>query len=372
MRALKPALRPMLLTCLHVAARLSPLPGGHAILCYHRLTRDWLDCRLAPHIYVHVDRFREHLRALRRHAEIIGLAELDARLSGRNEPLSKWNGFQRLAVCVTFDDGYADNLSLALPILREEGAPAAIFVTTGFLDNPADVPWWDVNFKAAREAPPGRVHLRENGHAWSLDTSTPCGRHRLLKAMNAITLRRCLESGGHAGPVAEEIFPGLARPERNDFCTWDSLREALGDGLLTIGSHSVSHPVLAACTDWGTRELAASRARLEAELGKVVDSFAYPYGGPAHIPAGAAESFASQGFRLAMTIIPGLNRGSTDRFGLRRLSVEGCDTAGDVLVKIKAAMLRDQMRDRLPGFVEMFETGWERTDREGKACAHGR
>lgn len=367
MSAPRKALKATLLAGLRMAARPSPLPRGHAVLCYHRLTRDWLDCRLAPHIYVHAGRFREHLRILRQHAELIGLDELDGRLAERDEP-------RGLSVCVTFDDGYADNLNLALPILREEGVPAALFVSTGFVDDPADVPWWDVNFRAAREVAQGVVRLRDNGRSPRFDTRTPGGCRKLLKAMNDATLRRCLENGGRARPVAEELFPDMARPERNDFCSWDGLRAALGDGLLTIGSHTVSHPVLSVCADWGTTELAASRARLEAELGVRVAYFAYPYGGPAHIPAGTAAHFASQGIRLAMTITPGLNHGSTDRYGLRRLSVEGGDTADDLLVKIKAAMLRDRVRDLLPGAVEMFEAGRERTcaNTEDEACARKR
>ena len=374
MSAPREALKATLLAGLRMAARLSPLPGGHAVLCYHRLTRDWLNCGLAPHIYVHADRFREHLRILRRNAELIGLAELDKRLAARRESPPGRDEPEGLAVCVTFDDGYADNLSLALPILKEEGVPAALFVSTGFVDDPADVPWWDVNFRAAREIAQGVVHLRDNGRSLRFDTRTMGGRRGLLKAMNDATLRRCRENGGRARPVAEEVFPDMARAERNDFCAWDDLRAALGDGLLTIGSHTVSHPVLSACADWETTELAASRERLEAELGERVAFFAYPYGGPAHIPADPAESFASQGIRLAMTITAGLNHASTDRYGLRRISVEGGDDAGGLLARIKAAMLRDRVRDLLPEAVEMFEEGRERTcgNGEEEACARRR
>lgn len=361
----KSAIRATALAGLAMAARLSLLPKGYAVLCYHRLTRDWLDCSLAPHIFVHVDRFREHLRTLRGRAEMLSLAELDARITEGRDP-------RVLAVCVTFDDGYADNLDLALPILRQEGVPATLFVSTGFVDNPLAVPWWDVNFAVARSLPDGMACVRDNGRSWRFDVRSPSGRRRLLRAMNAVTLRHCLDNGGRARAVAEEMFPGLARPRENSFCRWDDLRLRGRDELLTIGSHTVSHPTLSTCADWGASELAASKARIEAELGTPVRYFAFPFGGPAHIPADASDQFARQGFRLAVTVTPGLNNGAADRFALRRLLVHGSDSTGDVLNRIKAAMLRDRVRCLLPGFVERFEAGWRMktcANREEEACA---
>lgn len=353
MNLLAPTLKVTMLAGLNMAMRLCGMPRGYAILYYHRVTTDWTDCRLLPSLYTHTQRMREQLLGLRRHAEIISLAEMHERLDQGREPPG-------LCVAVTFDDGYADNLRLGLPVLSEIGVPATLFVSTGFLDDPANVPWWDMNFQAVRNVAASLVSFRENGFSWCFDTRTPHGRHRLLWAMNAVTLRRCLENGGRARPVAEELFPDMARPARNEFCSWDDLRRAGGDGLLTIGSHTVSHPVLSACSDWGNAELAASKARIESELQRPVNLFAYPFGGPAHIPGDVEEPLARQGFRLAVTTIPGLNHCVSDRYRLQRVSVHGKDDVGNLLSKIKSAALRDHARRLLPEAMEMFEAGRRR------------
>ncbi|EGJ49092.1 polysaccharide deacetylase family protein [Desulfocurvibacter africanus] len=353
MSPLAPTLKTTMLAGINMAMRLCGTPQGYAILYYHRLTTDWMDCRLLPSLYTHVGRMREQLLGLRRHAEVISLAELHERMSQGHEP-------RGLCVSVTFDDGYADNLRLGLPVLRDTGVPATLFVSTGFVDDPAIVPWWDMNFQAARAAVASMVRFRDNGFSWCFDTRSLRGRHRLLWAMNAVTLRRCMENGGRASSVAEELFPEMARPERNGFSTWDELRRASDDGLLTIGSHTVNHPVLSACADWGSVELAASKARLESELQSPVTLFAYPFGGPAHIPGDVEEQLARQGFRLAVTTTPGLNHCASDRYRLQRVSVHGNDDVGSLLAKIKSAALRDHARRLLPEAMEMFEAGRRR------------
>ena len=116
------------------------------ILVYHRVTPldfdpEWL--AVTP------DRFAEQMDVLRRHYHVLSLSELHACLQKGNVP--------RKAVAVTFDDGYADNLLSARPVLERYDVPATFFVTTGKLDQTSEF-WWDELGSLLLETPklPGR------------------------------------------------------------------------------------------------------------------------------------------------------------------------------------------------------------------------
>jgi peptidoglycan/xylan/chitin deacetylase (PgdA/CDA1 family) len=101
---------------------------GGVILGYHRIS----DVAWDPFsLSVSPEHFTEHLEILRTHGRPLPLADLVRSLDGR--PL-------RGGIALTFDDGYADNLSLAKPLLAKHGVPATIFVATahGGLEF-----WWD-------------------------------------------------------------------------------------------------------------------------------------------------------------------------------------------------------------------------------------
>src|SRR5690242_19657355 len=103
-----------------VSRTLNRFRSSALILLYHRvadLATDPFEQAISPR------RFEEHLEVLVRRAQPVGLTELLKRLSTGKIA-------QRSAV-VTFDDGYADNLHAAAPILQKHGVPATFFLSTG-------------------------------------------------------------------------------------------------------------------------------------------------------------------------------------------------------------------------------------------------
>ena len=82
-----------------------------------------------------VQGFERQLRHLARFATVLPLEPaLDALYAGETLP--------RRAVCLTFDDGYRDNLDLAVPLLRRYGLPATFFLVPAFLDQGRGA-WWE-------------------------------------------------------------------------------------------------------------------------------------------------------------------------------------------------------------------------------------
>lgn len=88
-----------------------------AVLVFHRVADDRANSWTTS-----TADFVAGMRWLKSRFELISLAEVHERLRSRHSP--------RPAVCITFDDGYADNCRVALPLLVEERIPCTYFVTT--------------------------------------------------------------------------------------------------------------------------------------------------------------------------------------------------------------------------------------------------
>ena len=101
------------------------------ILMYHRVAEAHADPFSLAVSRCH---FAEHLEILQAHAHPMRMPGLLAALAAGTMPPRP--------VVLTFDDGYADNLHQALPLLERFGVPATVFVSTGFLDSPREM-WWD-------------------------------------------------------------------------------------------------------------------------------------------------------------------------------------------------------------------------------------
>src|SRR6516225_3215860 len=114
---------------------------GTLILCYHRVAEGVED---PFHMCVGPDNFATHLEEMSR-------ARAPSTLADVSVPT------RRPKVVVTFDDGYRDNLTNALPIAESKGVPITVFVTSGILGNHKGL-WWDRLGTLLRSRPP---HVRE-------------------------------------------------------------------------------------------------------------------------------------------------------------------------------------------------------------------
>ncbi|MFO0891132.1 MAG: polysaccharide deacetylase family protein [Isosphaeraceae bacterium] len=182
------------------------------------------------------------------------------------------------AALITFDDGYADNYHAAFPILRRHGVKATFFVSTGFLDDPR-VSWWDEIAWMIRTSDRAGIDVRP----WipepvAFDGPDRAGAIRTLLRAYFRTPSKCSE--GFLDVVGEST--GTGRCPRSmaseTWMTWDMVREMRSAGM-TIGGHTVTHPVLARMPREGQwREISRCGERLAAELGQPMLDFSYPVG----------------------------------------------------------------------------------------------
>jgi len=273
-----------------MAQRLAP---GSLILLYHRIAEGdadpWSLC-------VRPSRFAEHLDVL--HGRMARLTDISRGDTRR---------MQAGRLAITFDDGYADTLHAALPILERHDAPATVFVATGGVDSGRPF-WWD---ELVTLLGPEDASRQRELHA-HLGGLTPTKRDEQLVALRD---RREIT----ASPTTK------ARPLSRD----EIVRLAAG-GLVEIGAHTVSHPRLVSLVRQDQeREVRDSRDYLAALLGRPITSFAYPHG---EHDATTCRIVSQAGFARACTSRGGTVRRRTDPLRLPRLEVPDCD--GDTFSRI--------------------------------------
>jgi peptidoglycan/xylan/chitin deacetylase (PgdA/CDA1 family) len=221
------------------------------------------------------------------------------------------------ALAVTFDDGYADNLSVALPILQRHDVPATVFVATGYLDGGAM--WNDLVIEALRMTSRDALDLATIGLGrFTLDSTV--ARRRAIDAVLAhLKYLPQAERESHARRTLDLAVVDAPRGLMLTRQALAALDDAAGIG---IGAHTVTHPILARLdADAARREIAASKHDLEAMLGKPVRLFAYPNGKPArdYTPE-HVRMVAAAGFTAAVSTAPGVARRDADVYQLPRFT----------------------------------------------------
>ncbi|MFQ5757771.1 MAG: polysaccharide deacetylase family protein [Acidiferrobacterales bacterium] len=256
---------------------------------------------------VQVNTFNAHMRVLSRYFNVLSLSEAVAKLQQGSLPAR--------AVCVTFDDGYADNYHLALPILRHWDLPATFFIATDFLDGGRM--WNDTVIEAIRNVPEPTVDLTGIGLG-RYDIASSGLRHDAALAL--------LEKLRYLEPERRQLkIDAIAQISGNALPTDLMMRpeqvRRLSDSGMDIGAHTVTHPILASLDDRAAHlEIAASRQRLETITRREVTLFAYPSGKPDRDYAPRHVTMVSElGFIAAVSTTPGAATRSTDVYQLPRL-----------------------------------------------------
>jgi peptidoglycan/xylan/chitin deacetylase (PgdA/CDA1 family) len=229
--------------------------------------------------------FEEQLDVLQRLATPVPLERLARDLEA--------GAVSRGTVAVTLDDGYADCLHAARPLLARADVPATVFVASGYLGREF---WWDALARIALGADPlpGPLSLDLAGEpfAWppagaAVPTSGPQGAAGLLDALYQRLLPLSEEKRDDA-LAAFSAWSGAAQaPAPVRALQPQELVELASDGLVDVGAHTVSHPVLERLEPAAQEaEIAASRSRLAELIGREIKTFSYPNGSaPEHARA---------------------------------------------------------------------------------------
>ena len=262
---------------------------GALILLYHRVTHlpnDRWSIAVTP------EHFAEHMELIRRRSNVVPLSGLDGALAAPNARAG--------TIAVTFDDGYADNLHEALPVLQRHDVPATVFVATDAVVRAREF-WWDDLERLVVPAEYDAVWTR-------------------LRDVDAQEREAEMETMRSAAGV--EWGPRTAfRP-----LTSDELACLARDVRIEIGAHTASHARLGMLATSAQRaEIGAGKVALESIIGRCVESFAYPFGRVGDYTVETMHLVREAGFVRACINQAGVVDRSTDRFALPRLYVRNCN-----------------------------------------------
>jgi peptidoglycan/xylan/chitin deacetylase (PgdA/CDA1 family) len=285
-------------------------PERLAVLTYHRIDEPERRPDLDPAlISATPTEFERQIRMISEQFRPLAADELLAVRAGRDRLPPR-------AVLVTFDDGYADFLAHAWPVLRRYRVPVTLFVTTDGRDDPATRYWWD------------RLHASLVATNRADLPASPIGPISLVSAVERRAaggrLRTHFKQLPHeaAMDALEELLGdlGAAQPSGSPaLMSWPDLRTLAAEGV-AIAPHTRTHPVLTGVEPRRlVDEIEGSRGDLEASLGSVTPLFAYPAGGH---DRGVAEAVERAGLRAAFTTVRGSNDlRRPDWYRLRRINV---------------------------------------------------
>ena len=278
----------------------------------------------------------EYLRVLSKRYHFISLSEAVEMLQGR-KPM------QPYSMVFTFDDGYRNNLTHAMPILRRYNAPVTFFISTGYAGNPRPF-WWDRLDYAVQHAQVNGREAKVGALTVRLDSSSREALRESFKRlrrdakkqqMSDISFRRDMDQLGHQLEVESgRVLSDLQNEDDwSAVMTWDEI-ERNGNSDITFGSQTVDHIRLDLVEESVVRDqLMRSKRDIELHTGRPCQAICYPNGNLSGAIAGLAKAC---NYKCGLTCIPGRNGVGDDVMTLRRIDMPGGSIAG-LLFRISVA-----------------------------------
>jgi peptidoglycan/xylan/chitin deacetylase (PgdA/CDA1 family) len=297
----------MLLAVQRNALRWLSPPGGSAhltIFTYHRVTAE--PDPLLPDEF-HARSFAAQMSWIADYFRVLSLPDAVKTLAQGRLPAR--------AAAITFDDGYANNLEVALPILQRHNLTATVFIAVDAVER--GIMWNDLVIEALRRAP-AELDLSKFG-VGKLNLPDTAARaaavERVLSQFKYLPLAERWQR-------AEELYGSIAgsAPPRL-MMTREGVRK-LADAGIDVGAHTVNHPILKGMTDDDARREIVGSARWVADAtGRAPRSFAYPNGRPGlDYETRHAIMTREAGFELAVTTQWGYATRASSTYELPRIA----------------------------------------------------
>lgn len=253
-------------------------------------------------------RFNEILGWITQWFNVIPLEEAVSRL--------QTNSLPPRAAAITFDDGYEDNFSIAMPLLKKHGVSATFFIATGFLNGGRM--WNDSVIEAIRRTEKPSLDLTSIGLDKISVTSLPEKRAAIATVIGALKYDQFGTRRTKTDAIGQ--LAGIKLPS-DLMMTADQVQQMHAQGM-QIGAHTVNHPILARIDlKTAEKEIFESKLFLEDLLKEPIKLFAYPNGRPGQdYLAEHAVLTQKLGFTAAVSTSWGIAHTETDPFNLPRFT----------------------------------------------------
>jgi peptidoglycan/xylan/chitin deacetylase (PgdA/CDA1 family) len=336
MRIVSPFLKRIVYPTMSKARLFRRLPSeGLAVVTYHGVIPDGyqpIDPALDGNL-VTADALRRHLRFLKAGYNVVSPEEVLAWLERREELPPR-------AVLLTCDDGLLNCLTDMLPVLKDEAVPCLFFVTGASAGAARVMLWYEELFLLFLRGAAGRFELDSGGRAVQGELGSLEQRRELwwssVKRLSGVSVEaRCSFLAAARDRLGAGGVPKFLEPDSTSACRFRLLNASelrnLASAGMTIGAHTMSHPMLSQCSrETASAEIAQSRIVLESILGKPVRAFAYPFGDSQSVTPEVMAMPCAAGFSAAFLNFGGGLATRLPQYSLPRIHVTSSMSLGEL------------------------------------------
>jgi peptidoglycan/xylan/chitin deacetylase (PgdA/CDA1 family) len=290
------------------------------ILLYHSIDAEESSFTRGTGMRVTPEMFEKHMNYIQKHYTVISVRELVESLEA--------DKLLRNKLAVTFDDGFADNLINAYPVLERLGLPATIFLNPGNAGN-GRLNWiqelcYLVNTVGASTVSSKLASLRDDFKMESLENMTLSDadlyrtiQDYLVYSTNKLEREEIIDRLYDSSGINRQQVPG----RDTVFLSWEQVSSMAGNGI-SFGNHGLSHTSLSTMQPEEQKtEILESQKLIRENLDCEFVPFSFPFGQVKDIPPGSKDLIKSSGHRCALTAIPILNHPDVSPFELGRIPV---------------------------------------------------
>ena len=266
--------------------------------------------------HIDVDYFEKVIKEFSEFGNVISMDELIL-LQKKGE------GIKERSFIVTFDEGFANNLEIAAPILREYNIPATFYVTTDFIDNNS-MSWID-RIEYVIE----KTEVKSISLSWLRENVNIENNLNKIEALDEI--RRYVKSNSNfnVNEFISQLYQQLDEIEvfsSDDILdrkmNWEELKELNSYPLFTIGGHTHSHPIMAFLSDEKLEDEVSKCLNLLKSKAEIsATHFSYPEGQSNHYNENVIRKLKEKGIICCPSAIDGVNYLSEDLFNLKRITI---------------------------------------------------
>ncbi len=265
------------------------------------------------------ENLRKQMRYLNRHYRVMHLEDA---LEEFYQPFKEVSHDKRIPVVLTFDDGYLDNYTSGLQLVRELHIPITIFLIPGYIESGACF-WWLASDFLLKHTKVEEITIEEKKY------NLPAEHQALAKAIDkrlrlAVSVEKREMFLAQLQATFEVSLPTRVQAGYENTLlplNWDEIYEMKASGLVTFGAHTMHHPVLGHVRDAEEvlYEVGEARRLLERHLGEPIRTFAYPIGKIEDIGDAGLSAVTTAGYTWALTTIEEINTIHTPPYLLCRL-----------------------------------------------------
>jgi peptidoglycan/xylan/chitin deacetylase (PgdA/CDA1 family) len=310
------------------------------VLTYHSVLKGAAPFSVWHHM--NAAQFEEQIAYIARYRNCISVAELVRNL--------RQGKMQAYSVAVTFDDGFANNLHIALPILERYRVPATFFLTTGYLAN-SDLLWPERVVCILDLTRKTEIH--HAGLRLILDSVADKAKaYRAVvdayKLFSPEKVAEYLRSLMEAAAVTETDIQSHRMHEEYRMLSWEECRQMSQSGLVEFGSHTIRHSILTRISDEAAYDEIVQAKQILHSQHLIAPYFAYPNGGVNDYNLNHRRMAIEAGYDGVFSAICGTVTSKTDLYDIPRLSM-GCDATLDQLAHaLNGGIVNDSVRLRSP------------------------